>query len=218
MDAARAQQVLEPALELARRAVGMELGYITEFTQGDQVYRAIAGDGDSFGMHVDDGYPLDGSYCQRMVLGDLPSVVTDAQADPAVRDLALTKLADIGAYVGVPIRFSDGRLFGTVCLADHGAQRDLGERDVAVLQVVARLLGAELERDSLVADRDAARAEADAARGERDRALEELEVARSTSLDGFEDVRTTELDDDDLERAAGGFATTSFHPVGLPDV
>ena len=48
--------------------------------------------------------------------------------------------------MGVPVRFSDGRLYGTLCCASHAATPWLGERDVAFMRVLARMLAHELER------------------------------------------------------------------------
>src|SRR5688572_682440 len=113
------------ALQLAREFLGMDVGYFTQFKGGEQTYRALAGDAASFGMAEDEGYPLDGTYCQRMVLGDIPSIVTDTSANKEVADLALTELGRIGAYAGVPIEFADGRLYGTLCTVSHEAKPDL---------------------------------------------------------------------------------------------
>lgn len=146
---ASAEKAIREALEIAREALGMEAGYVAEFTGGEQVYREVAGDAGSFDMRRDEGYPLDGSYCQRMVLGEISNVVEDSSANERVRDLAITRLGDIGAYIGVPITFSDGRIYGTVCAVSHRPRPELSDRDVLVLKAIARLMGSELERESL---------------------------------------------------------------------
>jgi GAF domain-containing protein len=141
-----AEAAIKEALEIAREALGMEAGYVAQFTGGEQVYREVAGDADSFEVMEDEGYPLDGSYCQRMVMGEIPNIVSDSAQTDQVRDLAITKLGDIGAYIGVPITFSDGRIYGTLCGLSHDARTDLSDRDVLVLKAIARLMAAELER------------------------------------------------------------------------
>jgi GAF domain-containing protein len=143
-----AEKAIREALEIAREALGMEAGYVAEFKDGEQVYREVAGDADSFEVLEDEGYPLDGSYCQRMVMGEIPNIVTDSASTEQVRDLAITKLGDIGAYIGVPITFSDGRVYGTLCGLSHDAREDLSDRDILVLKAVAKLMAAELEREA----------------------------------------------------------------------
>ena len=49
---------------------------------------------------------------------------------------------DIGAYIGVPIRADDGRLFDTLCASDpHKRAAAVLERHVPLLQLFATLLG-----------------------------------------------------------------------------
>ena len=80
----------------------MDLAYMTQFTPDDQVYREVDGESESFGMEEGGSWPLEGSYCQRMVLGQIPNAVSDTSAESEVRDLELTEKAGIGAYVGRP--------------------------------------------------------------------------------------------------------------------
>lgn len=161
------------ALEIARQALGMEAGYVTEFTGGEQVYRELAGEAGSFDMRLNEGYRLDGSYCMRMALGEIPNLIPDSSAEEGVRDLAITELGKIGAYVGVPIKFSDGSVYGSVCTVSHEARPDLRERDVLVLSAIARLIGAELERVQTLRENQ----QLGGRIGELEAELEELRVA-----------------------------------------
>lgn len=185
-----AAPAIAEALEIARKALGMEAGYVTEFTGGEQVYRELAGDAGSFDMRLNEGYRLDGSYCMRMALGEIPNLIRDSSAEAGVRDLAITRLGEIGAYVGVPIKFSDGRVYGSVCTVSHQPRPDLQERDMLVLSAIARLIGAELERVETVKQN----ALLDTRIGELEAELEELRVAlqaaeTSGGEDGFVDAR-----------------------------
>jgi len=80
-----------------------------------------------------------------MVAGRLPNLVKDTAADPSVSDLAITRDADIGMYLGVPLQLSDGSLYGTLCCASHAADPSLGERHVAYMRLLARLIADHLE-------------------------------------------------------------------------
>jgi GAF domain-containing protein len=144
--ARRAGDRVAEMLDLAREALGVDAAYVTEFKDDEQVYRALAGDYESFGMAPDDGYPLEGSYCQRMVVGRIPSVVPDVGANAELAGLALTSLGDIGAYVGVPITLSDGRIWGTMCGVSHDAS-PLDRRAEALMQILSRMAAAEIERE-----------------------------------------------------------------------
>jgi signal transduction histidine kinase len=74
-------------------------------------------------------------------------VIPDAKSDGRVRFLDVTGEAGIGSYVGVPIRFSDGHLYGTLCALSHSPDPSLKERDAQFVRVLARLVAEQLERE-----------------------------------------------------------------------
>lgn len=131
----------------------MEVAFTSEFVEGEQVYRSVEGDAASFGLRENDGIPLEGTFCLRVVRGLLPNAVPDAKSDERVKDLDVTREADIGSYVGVPLSFSDGRLYGTMCALSHSPDPSLRERDVEFMRVLARLVAEQLEREETEAER-----------------------------------------------------------------
>ena len=128
---------LEDIVAAARELLDMDVAYFTHHTDTEQVFESIAGDGDSFGIHAETRMPLDETYCQRILSGDLPNLVPDLTAIPN---------GGIGAYVSVPIVLADGRLHGTLCCASHDARGDLSARDVCYLKLLAVLVGDQIER------------------------------------------------------------------------
>ncbi|TMK96276.1 MAG: EAL domain-containing protein, partial [Actinobacteria bacterium] len=133
-------------LALAREYLEMDVAVVSEFTQGEQVYRFIEGDGGSFGFQVDEGVLLEETYCHRVVGGSLPNLIADANKEPQVRHLKATRDADIGSYIGVPLMFSDGRVYGTLCCLSHRADPSLRARDVRFMHMLARMVADHLER------------------------------------------------------------------------
>jgi GAF domain-containing protein len=79
--------------------------------------------------------PVERSYCQYVVAHDDVVVITDATADPLVRDHPATA-EGVRAYLGVPIR-RDGRCLGSFCVVDDHP-RDWTEEDLAALRGYAR--------------------------------------------------------------------------------
>lgn len=152
-------------LEIAREQLGMDLAYFAEFTGGKQVYRGLSGDAESFGTSIDEGMPLEDTYCQRLVDGRLPNIIRDTAVDQRVCSLAVTGEAGIGAYIGVPLRFADGRLYGTLCCASHDPDPALAQRDVEFMQVIARFLANEIERDARDAEDSELKTQAISLRG-----------------------------------------------------
>ena len=185
---AEGDEIVERALEIAREMLGMELAYMTQFTAQDQVYRAVDGAGEEFSMDEGAAYPLEGSYCQRMVLGHIPNAVPDTAANEELRDLDLTKKADIGSYVGVPITLSDGTLYGTVCVTSHDANPELAERDVAFMQVLARIIAGQLEQRRLTKENEALKGRVASLKLEIDQAAQQEQVAEIADSDWFGDL------------------------------
>lgn len=124
----------------------MDVALLSEFVDGEQVYRRRAGDAASFGCELGTGTPLAQTYCQPMVLGQIPNAIPDAAQHPVVGGLPATAAAGIGAYVGVPIRLSDGSLYGSLCVLSHHAQR-VDDRDAKFLAMLAELVAREVESD-----------------------------------------------------------------------
>ena len=70
---------------------------------------------------------MEQTLCGLMIDGRLPNGVPDAKNDERVEDLDVTQEADIGSYVGVPLRVSDRRLYGTLCCLSHSPDPSLQE-------------------------------------------------------------------------------------------
>src|SRR3954462_11422845 len=94
------------------------------------------------------------SSCPRLCAGRIGNVVADGHEDPELASRALTERASSGAYVGVPLRFSDGRLYGTFCCLSHAPDPDIGDREVRFMRVLARIVAGELERQELPRESD----------------------------------------------------------------
>jgi EAL domain-containing protein (putative c-di-GMP-specific phosphodiesterase class I) len=137
---------VQRVLELARRHLDMDVAYLAEFTDGKQVYRALAGDAASFGWELGDGPALGDTYCRLMTQDLIANAIPDAAADPVVGGLATTKEAGIGSYVGVPIRLADGSLYGSLCTLSHSAA-PVDDKDARFLRVLAELVAADVQAD-----------------------------------------------------------------------
>jgi HD domain/GAF domain len=138
-------------LRTARESLGMDVSFVSRFTEEEMVFRALEGDARSFGWQEGEGVPLEGTFCRRVVEGTLPNVIPDAKNDDRVNHLDITREADIGSYVGLPLRFSDGRVYGTLCCLSYSSDPRPRERDAEFLQVLARLVADQLEREELEA-------------------------------------------------------------------
>jgi signal transduction histidine kinase len=143
----RAPETIEGVLEAAREELGMDVAFVSEFTQRRMVFRELVGEAGSFGWEEGESVPVDDTFCRLLLEGHLPNVIPDAKADGRVRFLEITGKAGIGSYVGAPIRFSDGTLYGTFCVLSHSPEPSLAERDGRFVRVLARLVAEQIERE-----------------------------------------------------------------------
>lgn len=138
---------VERILAMARSHLDMDVAFVSEWIDGQQLFRHLDGASDTFDMTVDIGRPLEGSYCIRVMDGRLANFVRDAAAHPEVRDLEATRELRIGSYIGVPVRFSDGRFFGMLCCLSHTEEPTLNPRDVRFMEMLASLVAERMEAD-----------------------------------------------------------------------
>ena len=87
------------------------------------------------------------SFCQFVVDGEQPIVVSDATLDPRfATHPAVTGDAHIRFYAGVPLRTNSGHTVGTVCAIDR-RPRGFSNSDLSILQEIA---GAAMDRAELL--------------------------------------------------------------------
>ncbi|MDQ3690893.1 MAG: EAL domain-containing protein [Chloroflexota bacterium] len=143
-------------VELARQQLGMDVAFLSEWRDGQQVFRSLDGTADSFGLRRDEASPLPDSYCQRVVDGRMPNTIPDTGAERAVQNLPATTERGIGAYIGVPVLLSDGSQYGMLCGMSHASEPTLNQRDVRFLSVLASLVADEVEAATAVDERQQA--------------------------------------------------------------
>ena len=85
------------------------------------------------------------SLCQAVIDGDLPPVMADLEDYPAAMALPAARIPRIRSFVSVPVRLSDGSLYGTFCAAGLTSDPELGKRDQALMEVLASAASTILE-------------------------------------------------------------------------
>ena len=149
VDVAHAPSI-ERALQAIREFLDMDIAYASEHRDGRQHIWLIEGDSTPSGNDPDYSMPLDESYCKLILEGRLPNLIPDTGANPVTAALPITAEAGVGAFCSVPLLFSDGRLYGTLC-AESSARRDaFGPRDLEFMHVFARMISDQLEHQALL--------------------------------------------------------------------
>ena len=121
----------------------MDVAMLTEIADAREIARHASGEWPGVGPLVGGSLPLEETFCKRMLEGVIAHVVADVATDEGVRDLPLARALGVGAWIGVPLSASLGRLYVLSCLARE-AQPRLGERDVQVLRGFAATLASQL--------------------------------------------------------------------------
>lgn len=140
-----------------RRRLGFQLWMVTR-TEGDDWIVLYADEAEEagpqagYGIAPGQAYPWTETFCSRMVLGHGPGIAPSTRDVPAYANAPLAARLPVGAYVGVPLRRSDGSLFGTLCGFDPRPQPETirAELDTVSLMgdLLGRILAAELDAGS----------------------------------------------------------------------
>lgn len=134
---------LAGTLRLTRDLLGMDVAMVSEIHAGHETARHVAGEWPAIGQLEGASLPLEETFCQRMLAGEIGHVVTDALADERVRDLQMARALGVRAWIGVPLDGELARLYVLCCIARE-ARPALDERDVFVLRALADSLAGEL--------------------------------------------------------------------------
>ena len=145
LPASASERILADALHALREHLGMEVAFIAEFVEGRRVFRLVDTDAGAALIHVGGSDPLAQSYCQRVVDGRLPELICNAQELSAALELPVTRALPVGAHLSVPIRFSDGTLYGTLCCFSTRPDQTLNARDLGMMRVFADFTARQLE-------------------------------------------------------------------------
>lgn len=148
-------------LEYLHANLGFSLWMVTR-TKGDDWVVLAAED---HGYSVEEGkvFRWADSFCSRMVRGEGPFIAPRSTDIPAYASAPIGRQVCIGSYIGLPLRQSDGELFGTLCAVDPFPKPDEIVDELPQIVQFARLLEIILECES--------KAVAEARRAERAEAL-----------------------------------------------
>lgn len=130
-------------LLLLRKQLRMDVVFVSEFVDGERVFRFVHG-GEALGIRAGDAAPLEESYCQRVVQGRMPELVPDAR-ELVARGELFDPGIEVGAHLSTPVVLADGRVYGTVCCFSSAAQPDLQQGALACLRQCARLVARKID-------------------------------------------------------------------------
>ena len=137
---------IDKVLHAARNHLGMDVAFISEFTDDSRIFRHVDASVDNPPIREGDSAKLVDGYCQRVIDGRLPELIPDTADVPAALALPETHAIPIGAHLAVPIRLRDGRIYGTFCCFSFLPDSSLNDRDLGMLRTLADLVANQLEQ------------------------------------------------------------------------
>lgn len=137
---------LQRTLGSIRRHLNMDVAFISRFHDGVREFEVIDAKQEQTPIQVGDSGPLEESYCQRVVDGRLPELIADAFENSEAMTLPVTVALPVRAHMSVPIRLSNGDVYGTFCCFSYSADQSLNTRDISMMHVFAELVSDHLEK------------------------------------------------------------------------
>jgi GAF domain/Ribbon-helix-helix protein, copG family len=122
--------VLHRLTRLAARALGAPVGLLSLVTEDRQFFASSWGLPEPWSSER--GTTLLHSFCQHVVVSNLPLLVSDARKNPLVQDSLAIEDLDVIAYVGTPVVDERGLVLGSFCVIEH-EPRQWRAQDVEIL-------------------------------------------------------------------------------------
>ncbi|SFL33064.1 diguanylate cyclase (GGDEF) domain-containing protein [Gracilibacillus orientalis] len=144
------EKVVQDLLELVNQSFEDKKLYLGKTTDETfSIVKMLGNDGSQQEAFRNFTMDLKESFCQLIYLGEQKSlIINDISKHPVTSELALTAKANVGSYMGVPVFYKDGEMFGTLCVV--GAETgSFSERDKETLEKFSRLFSYVLELERL---------------------------------------------------------------------
>ena len=132
------------ALTLAHEQLDMDVALLTQVDDGRETVRESVGEWPVIGSLDGQSVAFEETFCARLLEGRISNIVSDAARDEGVNDLEMARALGVGAWIGVPIRASDARLYILCCLASE-ARPNLDDADVRFLTGLSETVASALE-------------------------------------------------------------------------
>jgi EAL domain-containing protein (putative c-di-GMP-specific phosphodiesterase class I) len=140
------QQQVADLLLIAKRSLGLSVSFLSRL-DGTTQYLEVVESSVPFLFQEGNQQVQATSLCQAILEKKLPAVIPDLKSFPVAMKLPAARLPRIRSYVSVPVRLSDGTLYGTFCAAGLTSDKGLTKRDQSLMEVLAHAAAVIIEPD-----------------------------------------------------------------------
>jgi EAL domain-containing protein (putative c-di-GMP-specific phosphodiesterase class I) len=138
---------LNKLLSIVRKHLDMEVAFISKFTNNERVFKNIDAKNNMAPINVGDSDPIDETYCSQMANNLIPNIIRNTKENDVSSKLNITDTLSIGSYIGAPIKFSSGEIYGTFCCYKHSPDDTLNRRDLSFLSAIAEIASELIEKN-----------------------------------------------------------------------
>lgn len=132
------REAAQHTLKFLHAELGFGLWMVTR-TEG-QDWIVLVSESSTYSVQDGDVLPWADSFCARMVQGEGPQIAPRSAEVKAYAEAPIGQQVPIAAYIGIPLQWPDGRLFGTLCAIDPAPQPEAIKQALPLLHLQARLL------------------------------------------------------------------------------
>ena len=131
-------------LDAVRNHLGLEIAFVSRYVDEDRELMHVSSD---LELPMGPGFrePRENSYCWHILQGTLPELIQDPADFPFTNELAITEMLPVGCHLNVPLKLSDGSVYGSFCALSRLPDRSMGERDLGVVKAFAQLAAEQIE-------------------------------------------------------------------------
>jgi EAL domain-containing protein (putative c-di-GMP-specific phosphodiesterase class I) len=141
------RQAINSALNAIRQHLGMPIAYVSEFVNGESVFRYVDAPGLEHLIKPGDSRDLTEVYCLHILEGRLPELIPDTSQNSLAMAMPITREIPIGAHMSIPIRLEDGTPYGMFCCLGPEPNTSLNERDLETMRLFANLAAQQIDKD-----------------------------------------------------------------------
>ena len=140
------EESVPQVLRLLREKMQMDVVFVSEFLDGERVFRHVDSEPENAIVSAGDSNPLEESWCQRVVDGRMPPYIVDASKDPASASLEKELPFRIGTHISTPIVLKEGEVYGTICCFSFSPAENPDPNDLKRLQYTAQLTAGKIDK------------------------------------------------------------------------
>lgn len=139
-------QSIKRILKAVRQHLGTEIAFVSRFAENHE--KELVHIDTDLDLPMGEGFrdSRDDSFCWHIYEGRLPELIQDPADFPFAKTLPITDLLPVGCHLNVPLKLSDGTVYGSFCCLSRKPDRSMGERDLGVLRAFAALATEQIER------------------------------------------------------------------------